>query len=180
MTDSMVRGYHVYKDIWTSQVGEILPCVKERHNVHDPFAVAVKKGANVVGHIPRSMSTVYVFLGKHQSKITCKVTGDKRYSRDLPQGGLEVPCQQEFKGEECAVKKVSLAVAKRPHDELKNSVPRPVSIQLQETSEPKAKKFKRPDESGEPSCKALIGGDCIWVRFGKLTLTKKQREKLGT
>ena len=84
----MVRGYHIYKDIWNSQVDEILQCARERHNVRDQFAVTVKKGTNIVGHLPRSISTAsYVFLGKPQSSITCRVVGERRYSRDLPQGG---------------------------------------------------------------------------------------------
>ena len=33
--ESMVRGYHVYKDIWISSVGEELPCQREPANLHD-------------------------------------------------------------------------------------------------------------------------------------------------
>ena len=36
---SMVRGYHVYKDIWDADEGEILDCVQETTNHHDPHAV---------------------------------------------------------------------------------------------------------------------------------------------
>lgn len=61
--DSMVRGYHVFKDIWHSQIDERLPCERERHNVHDPFAISVKKGHNIVGHLPHRISAAcYVFL----------------------------------------------------------------------------------------------------------------------
>lgn len=56
--ESMVRGYHVYKDVWTSSVGEHLPCRRETTNLADRFAVAVMKGATVVGHIPRKISNV--------------------------------------------------------------------------------------------------------------------------
>ena len=47
-----------------------------------------------------------MFLGKSGSSITCKVTGLRRYSSDLPQGGLEVPCTLEFKGNEVNIDKV--------------------------------------------------------------------------
>ena len=47
-----------------------------------------------------------MFLGKSGSSITCKVTGSRRYSSDLPQGGLEVPCTLEFKGNEVNIDKV--------------------------------------------------------------------------
>ena len=33
--NSVVRGYHVYKDIWTSARGEELQCQRETGNVHD-------------------------------------------------------------------------------------------------------------------------------------------------
>ena len=39
--DSCVRGYHVYKNIWTAPHGEILTCQNEFGNVEDPYAVAV-------------------------------------------------------------------------------------------------------------------------------------------
>ena len=102
----MIRGYHVYQDIWSSHINESLPCKRERHNLHDPFAVSVLKDADVVGHIPRKISTIcYVFLGRPGSTITCKVTGTRRYSSDLPQGGMEIPCLLEFKGEQSVVEK---------------------------------------------------------------------------
>ena len=102
--ESMVRGYHVYKDIWHSQLNEQLDCERERHNIHDLFAVSIKKGGNIVDHLPRSISTAcYAFLGKLQSSITCIIVGSQRYSRDLPQGGLEVPCLLEFREEESTI-----------------------------------------------------------------------------
>ena len=56
--NSVVRGYHVYKDYWEAATGEILQCRKERTNIHDPFAVAVIKDDSVVGHVPQKISTV--------------------------------------------------------------------------------------------------------------------------
>ena len=37
----MVRGYHVYQEMWVADVGEELSCVKETENHQDPFSVAV-------------------------------------------------------------------------------------------------------------------------------------------
>ena len=34
--ESSIRGYHVY---WTPVIDEVLVCERERHNIHDPFAV---------------------------------------------------------------------------------------------------------------------------------------------
>ena len=39
--ETMVRGYHVYEDIWSAVVGEELPFKRERTNTADPFAVSV-------------------------------------------------------------------------------------------------------------------------------------------
>ena len=38
--DSVIRGYHVYKDIWVPIIGEILFCEQETGNEEDCFAVA--------------------------------------------------------------------------------------------------------------------------------------------
>ena len=74
---------------------------------HDPFAVAVCKGTTVVGHVPRKISAAcYVFLGKTGATITGTVTGPRRYSHDLPQGGMEIPWVMKFAGDKIMVNKV--------------------------------------------------------------------------
>ena len=46
-------------------MGEILSCSQEQGNLHDIYAVAVMKGNDVVGHIPRKISSLgYFFLSK--------------------------------------------------------------------------------------------------------------------
>jgi len=41
--EAMVRGYHVYQDIWDAVIHEELVCVSDPDNLWDPFAVAVVK-----------------------------------------------------------------------------------------------------------------------------------------
>ena len=64
-------------------------------------AVAVSCGEDidtVVGHLPRNISTpCHLFLRKGGIK-SCVVNGARRYSIDLVQGGLEVPCHLVFQG----------------------------------------------------------------------------------
>ena len=61
--DSVIRGHHVYKLIWTPRMGEQLPLRCEDNNVRDATAVAVVKGIVVVGHLPRVLArTVFYFL----------------------------------------------------------------------------------------------------------------------
>ena len=38
--DSVIRGYHVYKNIWVTIIGETLFCEQEPGNKEDHFAVA--------------------------------------------------------------------------------------------------------------------------------------------
>jgi len=47
---SVVRGYHIHKDFWLANFGEVLPCIRETANSHDPFAVSVLHGRRIVGH----------------------------------------------------------------------------------------------------------------------------------
>ena len=60
--DSVIRGHHAYKLIWTPRMGEQLPLRCEDNNVRGA-AVAVMKGIVVVGHLPRVLArTVFYFL----------------------------------------------------------------------------------------------------------------------
>ena len=76
----------------------------------DLYAVAVKKLDSIIRHVPRTISTLcHLFLSRGRS-ITCStVTGIRKYSDDLLQGSLEVPCQLTFRGDEPAVEKVKNA-----------------------------------------------------------------------
>ena len=93
---SVVRGYHIYQDVWSAGVGEQLTCDREPGNRHDTFAVAVKKDEVIVGHVPRCISPIcYIFLCRGGT-ISCRVTGHRRYSANLAQGGMEIPCILTF------------------------------------------------------------------------------------
>ena len=50
------RGYHVYKDIWATVVGEELPCQCEDGNRANSFTVAVVRGEAIVGYFPKKIS----------------------------------------------------------------------------------------------------------------------------
>ena len=93
---AMVRGYHIYKDIWEATLEENLECQRESGKIHDIYAVAVLKSGLVVGHVPKRISSICSFL-RHGGSIHCILSGAKRYSADLEQGGLEVPCILKFK-----------------------------------------------------------------------------------
>ena len=104
--ESMVRGYHVYKAIWEAVDGEVLQCKREVNNRHDPFAVAVIKDNTIVGHVARKLSAICSLFLRARGSIGCIVRGSKRYSYDLPQGGLEIPCTLIFSGEQSKIVKI--------------------------------------------------------------------------
>ncbi len=88
--ETVVRGFHVYKEVWDAAFGEELPCRRDVGNSHDPYAVAMVRASTTVGP-----SICSIFLRRGGS-ITCTVTGSRHYSGDLPQGGLGVPCLLKF------------------------------------------------------------------------------------
>ena len=70
--DSMIRGYHVCKDVWSSFIGEMLYCRRDVRNHHDqcPFAVAVCKRTTAVGHVPieRYLQLVMCFWERREQQ----------------------------------------------------------------------------------------------------------------
>ena len=104
--ESCVRGYHIYKDIWDATIGEELQCARESNNSNDRYAVAVRKNNAVVGHVPRKISRVCALFLERNGAITCTITGSRRRSADLPQGGMELPCVLAFSGDHSDLLKV--------------------------------------------------------------------------
>ena len=101
-----MRGYHIYKDIWGAAVGEELVCTRERGNPRDGYAVAVVKDGTTVGHLPRKLSCLCALFIRRGGSIRCSVSGRRRYSSDLLQGGFEIPCVLLFTGEAKEIKKL--------------------------------------------------------------------------
>ena len=81
--ESCIRGYHIYKEVWTPFIGERLGCAREKSNREDPFAVAMKRGTETVGHVPRTVSCVCTLFLRQRGSIFCEVTGSSRPSVDL-------------------------------------------------------------------------------------------------
>ena len=92
-------------------MGEILHCSREVDNPNDDHAVTVSRRGDTVGHVPRYVSrgfSLFIHLG---GNITVTVVSTKRYSRDLPQGGLEIPCQYTLEGPIKEVRKIRIFLA---------------------------------------------------------------------
>ena len=94
--ESAIRGFHVYKDIWDPKLNEILQTKRELNNYVDKHAVAVCRGDETVGHVPREISKVSWHFILHGGQIQCVVLGPRRHSHEA--GGMEVPCTMAFSG----------------------------------------------------------------------------------
>ena len=93
---SFVRS-HAYQDLWSPQLGEVLPIKREPTNPEDKFAVAVKLEGRVVGHLPFNIApTVSCFLNRNVNKGIVEVTGE-RINRGAGYG-LEIPCKYRLYG----------------------------------------------------------------------------------
>ena len=87
---SYIRGFgHVYQDNWTPILVEQLVCKNGPGNSRDRYAVAVcKAGDEIVGHLPRNISTMCSIFIQRGGIIYLTVSGRRQYSRDLPQSGI--------------------------------------------------------------------------------------------
>ena len=144
----------MYKDIWSPVLSEALMCELEFGNVHDPYAVAVKTSTGTVGHITRSISALCHFFIRRNGVITCQVTGARRYSSDLAQGGLEVPCTYTFVGISKEMAKVRKLLSSSP------------------TTEPPSKKIKIEDSELDSDSQNFALTDEVWLKFGGQCLTE--------
>ncbi len=108
--EAMVRGYHVYRAVWDASSEEELLCERELGNPHNPYAVAIARAGVTVGHVPRKISSVCSLFLRRGGSIRCQVTGSRRFSQDLPQGGLEIPCELIFEGSAKEVRKAEKLV----------------------------------------------------------------------
>ena len=106
--DSCAHGYHLYESIWTAALGKRIGCERELLNANDRYAVALKKDGAVIGHLPKKISRICSLFIRRGGTIECTVTGTRRYSADLSQGGLEIPCRLLVGGEKKEINKVKL------------------------------------------------------------------------
>lgn len=101
---SHVKGFHVYKALWTPKNGETLQCEGEPNNPVDKYAVCVKKENKIVGHLPLGKSgkfakTIFYFL-RADELSSCKVTVTGKPVNLGDGEGMQVPCNLTFIGTE--------------------------------------------------------------------------------
>ena len=69
-SDTCVRGFYTYQDVWRPVIEEELARLREEQNPRDPYAVAVMKPCvGVVGHVPRYLLTLCSIFMRHYGGI---------------------------------------------------------------------------------------------------------------
>ena len=101
---------------------------------------------------------------RRKGTILCRVSGSKQYSRDLPQGGLEIPCVLLFSGTDGDVVKVKRVLEKSAYD----SEPKKASGLKEETN----------DENPNMEKRRRIDLEDCWVKCGAIILTIADKQLL--
>ena len=78
--ESVVRGYHVYKDDWSPSVGDEFELEIEELNRQDRYAVAIKVSGDIVGHVPREFSKIVYYFIKNGGRVTGEVRAKRQRS----------------------------------------------------------------------------------------------------
>ena len=86
--ESCIRGYHIYKAVWTPYIGETMPCSQELTNGHDPFAVKVSQlhgeDERIVGHLRRNITSICSIFLRKGGKISVTVCGMQHVENATP------------------------------------------------------------------------------------------------
>lgn len=172
--EAMVRGYHIYKDVWSAVIDEEFPCKREDGNRFDPFAVAVCNSDMVIRHVPRKISSVCSLYIRRGGEIHCRVTGSRRFSADLEQGGLEVPCLLIFQSDNSSY---SLKAKKLLETALGN-----IATDVMPSKKRKLSN-KAPEKKGELTAdnnhQTSEPTDSVqWVKFGGIELSKADKDEI--
>ena len=135
-----IRGYHIYQAQWNAEIGaKLITAPEDRPGalVEDKYAIAVKNDGKTVGHVPKFLTKLTFFFLKNGGKL--HVTGSRRYSVDLKQGGLEL--RGEFCFASCN-EKLFVQMKEKTLAEVKKYVEQRKQIEEQKEKKKKLKKEK--------------------------------------
>ena len=105
--DSCIHCYHIYQNIWSAEVDEHFVYEREPLNSSDRYVVAVLKDRYRCGQLRGQLSQILSLFLLENGTNDCVVIGGRRYSSDVPQGGLEIPYKLIFNGKRDDIKKLS-------------------------------------------------------------------------
>ena len=189
VVDSCVRGFHVYKDIWMPITGEVFSCEREDRNPMDPYAVAIKRGSKVIGHVPWKISAACSLFMQRRGSVICRtIDSHHQYSSDLPQDGLQIPCQLVFQSEDTElIAKIKKIMQSAPPIDLKpaKTIPkRKLESRLELSHEVTVEPVKKKDRLSDNQVIDLLTGlsvrdatkEIAWVKFGRQILTTADKD----
>ena len=72
---SFIKGYHVYQEVWSPELHEMLSAVPEPRYIVDKYVASVQRDDEVVGHLMKGKSghfakTIFYFLHADNKKTT--------------------------------------------------------------------------------------------------------------
>ena len=120
-----VTGHHVYESHWDAKTGSNLkPCHEKRPSalVEDKYAMALILNDTTVGHIPKFLSKITYFFLKLAGDLVVKITGQRRYSRDLDQGGMELPGTYVFTSTDAEMHAKPQMLVKKTMEQYNNKI----------------------------------------------------------
>ena len=94
-----LRGYHVYRTVWTPTLHESLYTIHESDNAVDRNAIAARKRLpgsiveSTIGHLPKEISRATRYIMFYGAIVTVKVIDTHHRRSPLVQGGLEIPIE---------------------------------------------------------------------------------------
>ena len=79
--DSFIKGYHVYQEVWSPELHEMLSAVPEPRNIVGKYEVSVQRDDEVFGHLMKGKSgrfaktIFYLLRADKKNDCTVVVTG---------------------------------------------------------------------------------------------------------
>ena len=72
-----ITGYHIYQDIWTPKIGEILTCEVDPTNPPNSYTVSVISDGELVRYVPRNIiSETFTNILLDDGKLELTVHGN--------------------------------------------------------------------------------------------------------
>ena len=99
-----IRGFHVYQDIWSPNLGDKFECTHEESNTKDTHAMGVYFSGKLVGHLPKEISRYFHYFTLHGGDIQGEVIGARRHCHEA--GGMEIPSKLSVTGNQKIVEKL--------------------------------------------------------------------------
>ena len=95
LRNSRVKGHHAFRS--DSRIGDSFVCERESSNTYSDVAIVVKRGSQVIGHVPERLARILTPMLEdgRLRRIDGWITGPERPAPEgvwRTGGGIELPC----------------------------------------------------------------------------------------